>query len=284
MAKGRLFGDRPVGAVTVVEAPVSQWYARRARIAFMGVAGVTGVVAAGVLSVFTNPLVAILLGIIAGIVCGFVAAAWIWAWPVLRVLWWWATELVVATVALVVLVTVARVTFPLVAAGLVVVLAAVVGLVGSVRRRVSAWSWCVIVRHRLRLCFAEFIRATSRVQAGRLPLILWARPTRAGERVWVWLRPGLELLDLEGKTGKLAVACWAGEARVVRASARYSALLRIDITHRDPLTGRVLTPLGVLFAQPPQTGVSESAGMPTVGLDLDDVPEPAEVPARGSRR
>jgi hypothetical protein len=88
-----LSGVRPVGAVTVVEPPVSQWYARKARIAFMGVAGVLGVVVAAVLAVFTNPVWAVVLGAVVGVVAGFVAAVWMWAWPVLRVLWWWSTEI-----------------------------------------------------------------------------------------------------------------------------------------------------------------------------------------------
>src|SRR5689334_13402683 len=92
---GKLFGARPVGAVTVVETPVSQWYARRARIAFLGVSSVLGVLTAGVLAMFVNPLLGILLGALIGVVAGFTAAAWVWAWPVLRVLWWWSTELVV---------------------------------------------------------------------------------------------------------------------------------------------------------------------------------------------
>ena len=62
----------------------------------------------------------------------------------------------------------------------------------------------------------EFIRAANRTAPGRLPLILVARPTPAGERVWLWLRPGLDLADLDGRTDKLAVACWAGQARVPR--------------------------------------------------------------------
>ncbi len=88
--------------------------------------------------------------------------------------------------------------------------------------------------------------SATRAHPGCLPLILVARPTPAGERVWVWLRPGLDLSDLDGKTGKLAVACWAGEVRVVRASARYAALIRVDITRRDPLTGLVRSPLARL--------------------------------------
>ena len=52
-----------------------------------------------------------------------------------------------------------------------------------------------------------------------------------------------DLTDLEGKTGKFAVACWAGEVRVVRASEQYVALLRVDIARRDPPTAEVLSPL-----------------------------------------
>jgi hypothetical protein len=54
------------------------------------------------------------------------------------------------------------------------------------RRFVYAWSWCLVVRHRLRLCFATLVRSQVRVTGGRpaaLPLLLWARPTLAGERV-----------------------------------------------------------------------------------------------------
>jgi hypothetical protein len=288
MAKGRLFGARPVGAVTLVEAPVSQWYARRARIAFMGVAGVTGVVAAGVLSVFTNPLAAILLGIIAGTLCGFVAAAWIWAWPVLRVLWWWSTEIAVLLLVVFVPSLLARVTHPLPALGVVLTVGGVCGGVRPVRRWLAAWSWCLVVRHRLRLCFAGFARAGSGTRPGSLPLVLWARPTPAGERVWLWLRPGLDLADLDGKTGRVAVACWAGEARVVRTSTRYAALVRVDLARRDPLTGLVASPLALLIPRKNNAheyaDVPVSPGMPPVGLDLADVPEPAPEPRGGGRR
>ena len=74
---------------------------------------------------------------------------------------------------------------------------------------------------------------------GTLPLVLWARPTPAGERVWLWLRPGLELVDLDGKAGLIAVACMGEEVRIVRASQRYAALMRVDVARRDPLTGLV---------------------------------------------
>src|SRR4051812_22241210 len=243
----RMFGVRPVGAVSVVETPVSQAYARRARIAFLGVAGVAAVLAAGVLAVFANPLVAILLGIIAGIVCGFLAAAWIWAWPVLRVLWWWSTEITVLLIVVFVPSLLARATSPWLVLATVFAVAGVCGAVGPVRRWLSAWSWCLVVRHRLRLCFAGFARGGAGTRPGSLPLVLWARPTPAGERVWLWLRPGLELADLDGKTGRVAVARWAGEARVVRTSTRYAALVRVDLARRDPLTGLVASPLAMLI-------------------------------------
>jgi hypothetical protein len=139
------------------------------------------------------------------------------------------------------------------------------------------------VRHRLRVCFAGFVRTANRLNPATMPLILVARPTPAGERVWVWLRPGLDLEDLEGKTNKIAVTCWAGEVRVVRASARYAALIRIDITHRDPLTGEVRSPLTDWFGRRHASAVPVWPGLPPLGLDLDDVPEPAPEP-RAPRR
>jgi hypothetical protein len=133
------------------------------------------------------------------------------------------------------------------------------------------------VRHRLRLCFAAFI-ATNR--QGSLPLILPARPTPAGERVWVWLRPGLALTDLEaeGQVQKLAVACWANEVRVMRASRRYAALIRVDITRREPLSARVVSPLPDYVPTDIPANAPTSPGMPPAGLDLSDVPdEPAAI-------
>ena len=62
MARGKLLGASPVGAVAIVDAPVSQWYARRARLAFVGVGAVSGVVAAAVGAVFAPLLLAVVLG------------------------------------------------------------------------------------------------------------------------------------------------------------------------------------------------------------------------------
>lgn len=280
---GGLFGTARPGAVAVVDAPVSLAYARKARVAFVAVSVAVASAASAVLSVFAYPVLAVLVGVVAGLVCGLVAGAVVRVWPVLRVLWWWSLEITLVALVVLVPAVLARVTFPWLALVVVVTLVAVVGLVGPLRRLVVAWSWCVVDRHRLRLCFAQIIRSGTRNRAGHLPLMLWARPTPAGERVWLWLRPGLDLDDLDGKTGQLAVACWVGEVRVVRASARFAALTRVDVARRDPLVGLVGSPLAGLVPTTEGAAVPVSPGMPPVGLNLADVPDP-EPETRGVRR
>jgi hypothetical protein len=231
---------------------------------------------------------AFLLGVIAGLLCGLVVAIAVWAWPVVRVAWWWSTEITLLLLAVFVPSTVARATHPLVGVGMVLMVAGTCVAVRPVRRWLAAWSWCLVVRHRLRLCFAGFVRAVGAGRAGSLPLVLWARPTPAGERVWLWLRPGLELADLDGKTGRVAVTCWAGEAQVVRTSTKYAALVRVDLARRDPLAGEVTSPLALLIprknGEDVYAGVPVSPGMPPVGLNLADVPEPSPEPPRGGGR
>jgi hypothetical protein len=283
----KLLGRDSVGAVTIVERPVSQWYVQRARVAFLVVGALSGLVTAAAVAVFTSPLSAALLGVLAGAVCGFVAAVLVRAWPVLRVLWWWSIEIAVAALVVWVPSTLARVTRPWVALALVGLVAVICVAVGPVRRWLVAWSWCLAVRHRLRLCFAQIVRGSSGVRPGTLPLILWAKPTPAGARVWLWLRPGLELADLDDKCGRIAVACWAKQARVVAASEKYAALVRVDLARRDPLTGRIDSPLALLIPSLRTThaDVPVSPAVPPVGLDLADIEEPApEPPARGGRR
>src|SRR3954451_12601764 len=89
--------DRPaVGSVAIVEPPVSQWYARRARIAALVVGLASGALVTAVLSVFCPLLLAVVLGALAGVVCAFLAAVLVRVWPVLRVLWWWSIEITAA--------------------------------------------------------------------------------------------------------------------------------------------------------------------------------------------
>jgi len=281
---GKLFGPRP-GMITVVEPPVSASFARKARVAFFAVTTAVGALTTAVTAVFAHPVLAVVLGIAVGLVCGASTSVLVLAWPVLRVLWWWSFEAVAVGSVVLLPTLVADATHPAVALVLLLAVVGVCALVGRVRRALAAWSWCLVVRHRLRVCFAEVVRAATKSRSGTLPLILWARPTPAGERVWVWLRPGLDLSDLEGKTGRVAVACWAGEARIVRASARFAALVRVDLARRDPIAATVESPLAALVAhlRNDNADTSVSPVVPPVGLDLADVPEvPAE--PRGGRR
>jgi hypothetical protein len=288
VAKSRTFGSSPVDAVAIVEAPVSQWYIQRARVAFLVVGLVSGLAVAAAVAAFSPLALAVVLGLLAGAVCGFSAAVLVRVWPVLRVLWWWLIEIALAAALVLGPAALARATGPgaaLTAVGLVLVICAAVA---PVRRWLVAAFWCVAVRHRLRLCFAHIVRGSVGVRPGTLPLVLWARPTPAGARVWLWLRPGLELADLDDKCGRIAVACWANQARVVAASEKYAAFIRVDLSRRDPLTGRVGSPLALLIPRPRKKNPADASASPAVapaGLDLADIPEPpVEPPARGGRR
>jgi len=57
----------------------------------------------------------------------------------------------------------------------------------AARRFVKRRGWCLITRHRLRRVCWE---TRMHTRAGRLPLILWIRSTKVGERAWVCAGPG----------------------------------------------------------------------------------------------
>jgi hypothetical protein len=131
----------------------------------------------------------------------------------------------------------------------IVVLAALVGLVAGMphsRRFITRRFWCVHTRHRLqRLCY----EARLHTRSGRLPLILWTRPTKVGERTWVLCRAGICAEDFDAHTGELRAACYARDARV-RRNRRWSQLVTIDIIRRDTLaaTHIITSPLERLCA------------------------------------
>ena len=56
MGARKLFGDHPVGAITVIDTPVSLSYARKARVTFLAVAAGVATATAIVLSVFQHPV------------------------------------------------------------------------------------------------------------------------------------------------------------------------------------------------------------------------------------
>jgi hypothetical protein len=129
-----------------------------------------------------------------------------------------------------------------------VVLAAALGIIFAVpwsRRFIIRRFWCVLARHRFhRLCW----EARLHTRAGRLPVVLRARPTKVGERLTVWCRAGICADDFIAHSGELAAACYAREARVTRNTA-WSQIVTIDIIRRDTLAARhqVGTPLSRLM-------------------------------------
>ena len=99
------------------------------------------------------------------------------------------------------------------------VLAGFLGLVFGLpwsRRFTIARAWCVLTRHRFqRLCWESPLHT----RAGRLPAVLWVRPTRVGERLFIWCRAGISAEDFEQHTGELRAACYARDARVTATPA-----------------------------------------------------------------
>ena len=77
---------------------------------------------------------------------------------------------------------------------------------------------------------------------------MWTRPTKVGERLFVWCRAGICADDFTANSGELAAACYAREARVTRNTA-WSQIVTIDIIRRDTLAARhkVGTPLSRLY-------------------------------------
>ena len=160
--------------------------------------------------------------------------------------WRWRTELLVLGGLLAALVWLSgQITIRWAA----VVLAAAVGIVFTLpwsRRFVIRRFWCVLARHRFqRLCW----EARLHTRAGRLPVVLWACPTKVGERLHVWCRAGLSAEDFSQHSDELAAACYAREARVTRNTA-WSQLVTIDVIRRDTLAARhqVSSPLARLSA------------------------------------
>jgi hypothetical protein len=282
-SSGRLsYGGTRGGSVTVIETSVVRSYRRRAKVGFFIVTATVGLLAATVATDYLHPILASCLGLFIGSAAGAVAAGLIIAWPVLRALWHWAAEALASLVAVYGWTIMTRATNLLTSLAILAVGVGIPAAVAPIRRRIQALVWCAIVRHRLRLCFAAFITANRQ---GTLPLILLARPTPAGERVWIWLRPGIALGDLGGQIDKLAVACWANEVRVTRASRTHAALIRVDIARRNPLTSTVDNPLpGLLVDEPAEAPVSP--GLPPLGLNLADIPDepPAGTTAAEPRR
>jgi hypothetical protein len=227
-----------------------------------------------VASTITDLWLAAAIGIGGGLAVAIVASLLVLIWPVLRMIWWWSGELALLAVLLAAYWGLSLVVpWPW---AVLITCTVLGGLLIHPRswRWLERWVWCAISRHRLRTCFALFVRAN---RYGSLPLILLAKPTPAGERVWVVLRPGLALEDLttEGGLARFAVGAWADQVRLTRASRRFSPLIRVDITRRNPLAKTVNSPLTALVPNlGTDLGNDNQEPVDPASLDLPGVPVP----------
>ena len=266
-SSGRSFGRKSTGTVTVIEDRVRRSSARNARLALFITLSVVWLLAATVAADRMHPILAALLGLGVGVVAGLAAWLIVRVWPVFRLLWWWTPEITLGLVLVYGWTALAHHTPWWLRLPALALLLGVPAFIPVLRRKVVALAWCAIVRHRLRTCFAQFI-ITNRT--GSLPLILLARPTPVGERVWVYLRPGLSLAEMQTRLDKLAVACHADTVIVERASEATAAYLRIDIKRRDALKAMIGSPL-VDLVDPNTPTPGRSTGDVPTALDLPDV-------------
>jgi hypothetical protein len=274
-ASRRGFG-RSTGTVTAIEGRVAHNNRRNARIAFTLTLCVIGLLSATVAADRWHPILAILIGIGAGTLAGVIVYATVRSWPIVRWLWWWTPEILLSLAVVYGWMALAAHTALPTRLAAVAVVVGVPAAVPAVRWRLVALAWCLIVRHRLRVCFNQFIIAN---RSGSLPLILWARPTPVGERVHVYLRPGLAITDLEHRLEKIAVACHATAVTVDRASDRTAAHLRLDIKRREVLGATVSSPL-VDLVDPTTPLPARTPGVLPTALDLPDVPNDTEPKGR----
>jgi hypothetical protein len=255
------------GTVTVIEQPVMRSYLRKAKIVFYVVLVITAVLTATVAASKWQPLLALFAGLVLGTVIASITAGIVAAWPVLRAIWWWAPETVLTGSVIFGWVELADHTDLFWRLAAIFVITGIPAVIKPVRDRINQVLWCLVTRHRIRTCFSEFIITNA---TGSLPLILWARPTPAGERVWIWLRPGLSLDDLQNRLDKIAVACWATAALAETASASNAAFVRLDIKRRNKLTGTITSPLLGLIRPGAPASERDDTGIPDA-LDLPEV-------------
>jgi hypothetical protein len=165
------------------------------------------------------------------------------------VAWRWRTELMLLTLTIA---AVWRLALLITIIWAVVALAAFTGILLAIpltRRFTARRFWCVLARHRIqRLCY----EARLHTRSGRIPLVLWIRPTKVGERAWLLCRAGICVEDFQAHLGELRAACFARDARAAH-NPRWSHLVTIDIVRRDTLAASniVQSPLTSTRRWPP---------------------------------
>ena len=261
--------------ITIVDQRFASASARRAKLGFLIASIVTAFIVWAVARTIASEFAAVVIALVSGLAAGSVVFVIAFCWPAIRALWHWLFEITATSAVLATYTLLSGVMNAWWALAVMVLAFGGPFTYPPARHRIIALSWCVITRHRLRLCFIEFIKG---IGDGRLPLTLIARPTPAGERVWVWLRSGLSFSDLEGRYDKIAVATWATEVRATR-HVKYAALVRVDITRRNTLANTVVSPLsGLIPAQPTSSPVSPASPPDMTALDLPGVPDITSAP------
>lgn len=254
----------PAGLVDVVDRSPR----KKAQQIWVLVGVITGLAAMVIASESMHPILAGAFGVVAGVVLGGVCALWVYVWPFVRFVWWWIFEisaLVLVTAGWMQLVE--HTTLP-VRAAVVTVVVGVPGAIGPIRRRLWAVVLCFAMRHRIRKCFHDYIIV------GRFdpePFILMAKPTKAGESVWVLLRSGVSIDDVHAVPPKMIVTCWAKDVTVTHASTTNKAYVRFDITRRHTLAASVASPLTTGITGEVPVSDRSSGEIPTNNLDYHEV-------------
>jgi hypothetical protein len=159
------------------------------------------------------------------------------------ILWRWRTELAALMALTAALAALWRVMQFWQAAAILGALLAVALAVPHSRKILLNRVWCVLARHRLHRLFWNEPRLHTRT--GRIPLIIWIRPTKVGVRAHVLCRAGICHKDFTDNAPQIASACFAREARVTH-SPRWSHLITIDIIRHDPLGASRIIPSPLL--------------------------------------
>lgn len=262
-------GSSPSGLVDVVDRSPG----RKANQAFIVTAVIVTVLAAVIATDQIHPIAAVMIGALIGAAAGAVVWVAVYSWPVVKRIWWWLPEIMLVSLGFAGWTVLATYTSTLVTGLVVAVVVGVPAGVGKIRRGVIRLAWCLVTRHRIRHCFTTFI-LTNRYDSD--PFILWARPIEAGERVYVWLRPGLAIDGLQNQVKQIASGCWSDEVTIERASDTNSAYVRIDVKRRDPLKKSIPTPLvdGIdttTVPQKPAKAVEVSKKLDLTDISVTDV-------------
>lgn len=178
-----------------------------------------------------------------------------------RMAWRWRTELGLAIAVLAVRVLAGRHMSSGLALAVTIATVAAVALWPWSRRLIAGRLDCARTRRRLLACMRETRVATS---AGRLPLVLRARSTAAGERLVFGLFPGQSAELLDARVEELRAAARAMDVTVTRDRSRADRVT-VDVVRRDLLHPALLLPsplTGVAAALTPRPVLTDPAPSP----------------------